>query len=195
MLIAITGGFGSGKSTVGAVFAHEGWRVEDLDAEVHRLYQFPASAFAARLRERWGVRVWPANGPADRAEIGRIVFGRAAEREFLNGLIHPVLRERLVRWRAAARETPAAVEVPLLFELGWETMFDAVAAVWAPRDLRCERLRNRAFDAAEFARREAAQLDPDRKLERADFGIVNLGEPALLEKQCVILIHKLMRKR
>ena len=84
-----------------------------------------------------------------------------------------------------------ALEVPLLFELGWECEFPATLAVWAPAALRRARLRSRGYEAAEVAARDRRQWSPERKLELADYAVINTGSPEFLKSQCKLLIKHL----
>ena len=191
MILGITGPIGCGKSTVSALFREAGWRTADADGICRGLYDDPAGGFAAACRAEWGEAFFT-GGAFDRAKIAQVVFNAPAELEKLTALIYPHLERELDKFTAAAREAGenAAVEVPLLYERGMEKRFDAVLAVWAPRELRHSRLREfRNFDDAEILRREKLQLDADEKLERADYALVNSGGPEMLKAQFLRLIQ------
>ena len=110
---------------------------------------------------------------------------------------HPELERQMTAAIAAARRRPEIVtvwEVPLLFELGWESVFDAVAVVWTEPALRRLRLQARGLTDEEILRREARQWPAERKLEQADYALINNGSAIYLQMQCMELLNNLNRK-
>ena len=193
MILGVTGPIGCGKSTVLELFGKAAWRTTDADTVCRDLYDDPAGDFAAACRARWGDAFFR-DGRFDRAAIAKIVFADPAELRRLTELIYPHLERVLDEFTRRARQdgANAAVEVPLLFENGMEKRFDAVLTVWAPAELRHERLRKyRNFDDAEIRRREALQMDADEKLERADYALINSGSAADLEAEFEELLSRL----
>ena len=193
MILGITGSIGCGKSTVLKLFENADWRIADADAICRALYDDPRGDFAAACRARWGEAFFT-GGRFDRAKIAKVVFNSPEELDRLTDLMYPLLEKELDAFAAAARrdEANAAVEVPLLYENDMEGRFDAVLTVWAPAELRHERLRRfRNFDDAEIRRREALQMDADEKLERADYALVNSGSAADLAAQFEILLAQI----
>jgi dephospho-CoA kinase len=139
---------------------------------VHRLYRDPE--VRAALRDRWGERVFAA-GEVDRRAVGELVFGDAAELDWLEGLLHPRVVEEQGRWRAELEALPdpppvVVVEVPLLYETGGDARFDAVVVITAPEDVRAART-----DVAGAADRGRRLIPDDEKVRRADFAYVNDG--------------------
>ena len=192
MILGVTGSIGCGKSTVLALFREAAWRTADADGICRSFYDDPAGDFAEACRREWGEAFFTA-GEFDRAKIAGVVFNAPAELKKLTDLLYPRLEKELNKFIAAARAAGenAAVEVPLLYENRMEGLFDAVLTVWAPRDVRHARLREfRHFDDAEIARREKLQMDADEKLERADYALVNSGDPGKLKAQ----FSQLMRR-
>ena len=192
LILGVTGSIGCGKSTVLDLFEAASWRVADADAICRRLYDDPAGDFAAACRARWGEAFFTA-GAFDRAKIAALVFADPEALRQLTGLIYPHLERKLDEFVSAARRdgANAAVEVPLLYENGMEKRFDAVLTVWAPAELRHERLRKfRRFNDAEIRRREALQMDADEKLERAADALINSGTPAELQAEFGACIAK-----
>jgi dephospho-CoA kinase len=139
---------------------------------VHELYG--DEEVRALLRERYGERVFAADGSVDRAALGALVFASPDELLWLEGVMHPRVMARTEAWREELARLPdppalAVNEVPLLYEAGAEGRFDAVVAITAPRELRVERAGARVDEREE-------RLIPDvEKLERADFAYVNDG--------------------
>lgn len=171
--VAITGGIGAGKSEALRAFERHGAAVVSSDEIVHALLREDEEVQRA-LVERFGERILDEAGQVQRSEIAGIVFADREELAWLEALLHPrVVREYLGWGERLAREPePPAVcvtEVPLLYEVGGETRFDAVVVITAPRVLREARTQVRPDDRGQ-------RLLPDReKVKRADFSYVNTG--------------------
>jgi dephospho-CoA kinase len=171
--VAITGGIGAGKSEALRAFARHGAETISSDEIVHRLLREDDEVRTA-LRERFGGEVFDDDDNPDRTAIARLVFGRTAELAWLEGLLHPRVAREYLAWREALgrRPEPPAVcvtEVPLLYEVGGESRFDAVVVITAPRDLRTRRSRMAQEE------REQRLLPDEEKVRRADFAYVNDG--------------------
>jgi dephospho-CoA kinase len=169
----VTGGIGAGKSEILRAFARRGAAVLSSDEVVHRLLRTDADVKAAVV-ERFGPGVQGADGEIDRERVADIVFARPDELRWLEELLHPRVIAEYRAWRRALSERldPAAicvVEVPLLYEVGADGLFDAVVAVTAPAEVRATRL------GRSVPERERRLLPDEEKLERADFGYVNDG--------------------
>jgi dephospho-CoA kinase len=191
-LVGLTGGMGAGKSTALAALARLGAATLSTDAVVHELY-----AGDVRLRdavvERWGADVAP-GGSVDRAAIAERAFAAESERRWLEGLLWPLVGERVATWLTEARvrrpAPPAAVvEVPLLFEAGMEGLYDATIAVVAEEGLRGERAAGRGHALTD--ERAARQLSQEEKARRATYTIRNNGSPRELEEKLSEILDKL----
>jgi dephospho-CoA kinase len=161
------------------------------DAVVHELYGDPEMRDA--VVARWGADVAP-GGVVDRAAVARHAFAGPEEREWLERLIWPRVRERIARWRAeqGAREpAPPAlvVEVPLLFEAGSESAYDVTIAVIADDRVRAERAAARGHEAVD--ERAARQLSQQEKAQRATYAVENSGSIAELEAKLSSVLGKL----
>jgi dephospho-CoA kinase len=148
-------------------FAAHGAATNSSDEIVHRLLREDGDVHAA-LRERWGDRVVGPEG-ADRAAIADIVFADSDELAWLEGLLHPKVVEVYTAWRERQTAPVVVIEVPLLYETGGETRFDAVVAITAPAQLREER------SSVPTDARERRLIPDEEKVERADFAYVNDG--------------------
>jgi dephospho-CoA kinase len=147
----------------------------------------------AAVVARWGDEVARA-GVVDRAAVARRAFSSPAEREWLEGLIWPKVRERIAEWRAveAAREpVPRAlvVEVPLLFEGGTESAYDVTIAIVADDRMRAERAAARGHERID--ERTARQLSQQEKAQRATYAVENSGTIAELEAKLSSVLGKL----
>lgn len=193
MIVGLTGGIGCGKSTVLSEFSALGWEIFDADSICRHFYECRDSRVVAALQERWGERVFTADGGIDRRAIADIVFAAGDELVWLNGLFHPLVRELLNKAATKAANSMVICDVPLLYEVGWEGDFDVVIAVWTSPEQQQHRLRQRGWHETEISRRLNCQLDSDKKLEKADFGIINLYDFNLLKQQCIKL-DQIIRK-
>jgi dephospho-CoA kinase len=174
-LVGLTGGIGAGKSEALAALERLGAATLSTDAVVHELYADPE--MVAAVVGRWGDEVAP-GGVVDRAAVARRAFAGDAERAWLEGQLWPRVGERLAAWVAEQRartDPPRAlvVEVPLLFEAGMESGFDATIAIVAPEALREERAGARGHAAV--TERTSRQLSQSEKAARATYVVANEG--------------------
>ncbi len=191
MRVGLTGGIGSGKSEVGKIFAGLGALVIDADA-LAREALAPGSAGLVRIADRWP-QVLLGDGSLDRAGLAAIIFADANAREFVNGLVHPFVRERSAALEASAQPGQIVVhDVPLLFEVGFYKQCDANVLVVAPRQQRIARVIARSgLSRAEVERRMDAQIDPERARILADHTIENNGTLADLHDRATACYRKL----
>ena len=193
--LALTGGIACGKTTAGRFLQEAGFsHIYDTDAICHDLYEHPTPELLEGMRDRWGDEVISSGSRIDRAALSRRLFsGGNREDAFasLNALVHPAVEQRLqeLMHRDAVREDELVlVEVPLLFEIGWESRYSHTIAVWMPREMQIMRLMTRGGLTREEAEsRLAVQMSGDAKLARADFGLINNGGLEHLRKQCFAL--------
>jgi len=181
LAVAITGGIGAGKSEALKSFARHGAATISSDDIVHQLLREDAEVRAALL-ERFGTGILDDAGNIDRAAISRIVFDDREALAWLEGLLHPRVGPYYLERRESLAQRPeppraSATEVPLLFEVGGGTRFDAVVAITAPDDLRRERAR-----VSSQEQRESRLLPDEEKTARADFSYVNDGTRQQLDE-------------
>lgn len=181
-IIGIVGGVGSGKSYVAKMFGDYGCCVIHSDEQVALAYQQPAVREA--LRQRWGDATFNPDGTLNRKRVAERIFASTDERQWLEGVIHPVvaqLRDVTMAEAAATQPRPVAFiwDTPLLFEVGLHQQCDAVVFVETPLDVRLERVRrSRGWDAAELARRENSQWPLDKKRDLSHYTVTNAAESA-----------------
>jgi dephospho-CoA kinase len=192
-IVGLTGGIGSGKSTVAGMLARLGAIVIDADAIVHEL-QAPGAPLLAEIAAAFGPELIDASGALDRAALGEIVFRDEAARERLGRIVHPRVGAEVARRLAAALAAGAEIvvlDIPLLFEgrlagtgSAAHLRFDATVVVWVPEDVQIERQLARDDSSREQAeRRVRAQLPLDEKRRLADHVIDNSGPLAETERQ------------
>lgn len=179
--IGLTGAISSGKSTALAALERLGAATLSTDAETHDLLAAPETV--DRLAARWGDDVRADDDGVDRAKVGEIVFADPDELRWLESVLHPLVGERVVRWRSELpADTPlAVVEVPLLFEAGMDAVFDATLVVVAGDERRRAWLEERGDRSVEA--RSGRQLTEAEKAERATWAVNNDGTPEDLERR------------
>ena len=174
--VGVTGGIGSGKSTVCRLFAERGVPVYDSDSEAKRLMGEDPSLRAA-LVEAFGDETFR-DGVLNRRYLAATVFGDRRALARLEALVHPCVKRDFERWAAERTAEPYVVlECAILYESGMDAAVDRVVAVVA---LRLVRVNARdGASAAEIRRRMAAQLSDDVLSARADYTIVNINREDL----------------
>lgn len=187
-MIALTGGAGCGKSTVLEIFRQLGWKTFDADACCRKLYDTRDERVVTPLLSRWGEAVSSPEGGIDRGAVARMVFRNPDELRWLNSIFHPLVEREML---AAAQDGDVICDIPLLYELGWETRFDQVICVWADRETQRTRLLDRGWSGEDADARIAAQKDNDDKLEKAHIGLINVFSKKMLYEQCLLADEKL----
>jgi dephospho-CoA kinase len=176
-LVGLTGGVGSGKSTVAEMLRELGAEVVDADEASHAVYEPGTPGFAAVVREFGDDFV--TDGRIDRQRLGALVFGDADARHRLNAIVHPLVREWMAAKTAEAALRGATVVVqvvPLLFENGLERLFSTIVLVYVPEELQVERLvKGRGLTPERARAMIAAQMPIDEKRRQAHRVIDNSG--------------------
>lgn len=185
--MGLTGGIATGKSTVSAMLSARGAILIDAD-QIAREVMDPGHAVLNQVVETFGTAILQENGHLDRKKLGEIVFRDNAAREQLNQITHPAIRSEIsLRQATYQAEFPHKLivsDIPLLYEVGLEDMFDAVMVVYVPRELQLKRLMERdSLSEQKAMQRLNAQMDIEVKKERADILIDNSLELAQLESQ------------
>lgn len=176
--IGVTGGIGSGKSTVCRLFAARGIAVYDTDAAAKRLMAEDA-ALRRAIEARFGEESYQ-EGALNRPWLACQVFGDEAALQALNRLVHPAVIADFERWATEQQSAYVVVESAILYEAGLDQAVDKVVAVLAPERLRIERAMQRDGATEEQIRsRMAAQLSDEELHRRADVALVNIFEEDL----------------
>jgi len=184
LLIGLTGGIGSGKSTVAELLAERGAVVIDADLLAREVVE-PGTPGLAAVVERFGEGVLRSDGALDRPALGRLVFADPDARRDLEAIVHPAVRARAAELTAAAPPGAVVVQViPLLAETGQAASFDLVVVVDVAPEVQLARVRARdGLDADEARARVRAQAGREERLAFADIIIDNSGTPAELLAQ------------
>jgi dephospho-CoA kinase len=187
--VGLTGGIGAGKSEALAALSRLGAATISTDRVVHDLYEDPAVRDA--VVDRWGPSV-VVEGRVDRAAVARFAFASDEERGWLEGLLWPLVGQRVAAWRAEeSLRDPVAlvVETPLLFEAGLEGNYDATIAIVAEEEVRAARAGARGHEALD--ERTARQLSQGEKAARATYVVENSGSLRELEQELSGVLAKL----
>ena len=189
ILIGLTGGIGSGKSTVARIFEAEGVPTISSDEIVHKLYAENSDLQSFLVKEF---------GTVNRKEIAKLVFGDSKEnkekRIRLESTIHPLVEEKLREWIITNQAYPLLVnDVPLLFEAKLESRFDYIIVVNADSEIRIKRLmkRNPELSQSEIKDRISSQIPLSEKAKKGDFVINNNSSIEDLQKQISSIIQKI----
>lgn len=188
--VGLTGGIGSGKSTVAELFAQLGVPVIDTDVIAHQLTASGGAAIRA-IRMAFGEAVMHADGTLNRAALRRIVFADQDARRQLEAILHPRIRQEVGRARAALTASYVLIVIPLLVEAGgYRDLLDRVLVVDCPEDLQMERVMMRSGLArGEVETILAAQASRVERLRAADDVIENSGAPEAL-RAAVAALHQ-----
>ena len=179
--VGITGGIGSGKSTVCDILRELDVAVYNSDVRAKELMTESVSLRQA-LVERFGEEVYNAEG-LNRAYLAQRVFGSASELEALNAIVHPAVMADFDCWAEAQQGNYVVLESAILFEAQLENRVDVVVSVMAPESLRVERAMQRDGASREqIMARIKAQMSDDERSDRSKYAIVNIDLEELREE-------------
>jgi dephospho-CoA kinase len=181
--IGLTGGIGSGKSTVSALLAARGAVIVDADRIAREVVE-PGTPGLARIVEAFGEGVLAPDGSLDRAALAAVVFAEPEARRQLDGIVHPLVRARAAELaRAAPPDAVVVNDVPLLVETGQAYSYDLVLVVQADPATRVSRLVQRGLTAEDARARMEAQASDEERRAIADVVLDNSGTPEDLAEQ------------
>jgi dephospho-CoA kinase len=193
--IGITGNIGSGKSTVAKLLVEKGGALIDADAIAKEVTNEPnvLGQIATQLGSDLII-----NGKLDRAKTAELVFNNPEARKILNSIIHPLVQQRSeekMQTLALSSSPPPIIlqDIPLLYENSLEKTLDGVIVVYAPLEVRLERVKSRSnMTDKEFYARDQAQMSLEEKVQQADYVIDNSEGLGSLHQQVNVLWEKLL---
>ena len=195
-IIGITGGIASGKSTVTEFLRRQGYQVIDADQVVHELQESGGRLYQALL-SAFGPAILQEDGRLNRPKLGAMIFGNPELLAQSSQIQNQIIREELAGRRdlLAEKEDIFFMDLPLLFELGYESWFDQIWLVDVTKETQLSRLMTRnALSQKEAEKRIAAQLSLQEKRNRADVLIDNNGPLELTQEQLRDTLQKLERR-
>lgn len=176
MIIGLTGSIASGKSTVSKMLEGLGFPIVDAD-KIARLVVEPGSTVMEKIATQFGAEVLQKDGSLNREKLGQLIFGNAEEREKLNQIIHPAIRQEMIRQKEmhlANGANTVIMDIPLLFESKLESYVDKIIVVAVTPEVQKQRLMERdGFTEQEAMERIASQLPMHVKEEKSDAVINN----------------------
>ena len=188
-IIGLTGGIGSGKSTVSRLFEARGVQVIDADLVARQVVE-PGQAALDQIRQRFGPQVISTSGELDRQRLRQIVFADEEKRAELEALLHPIILSEMLRQGRQARSAYVIFAIPLLLETGQQEHVDRILVIDADEQTRRQRVRLRDnLSDAEIDAIMQAQWPRDERLAAADDIITNNGTTDSLNDQ-VEALHR-----
>ena len=196
VVIGLTGGIGTGKSTVSQILKEKDFPVIDLDIISHEVIKFPM--VMEKIIENFGKEVLEYNNTGNwiisREKLGRVIFGNREKRLILNSIMHPeilrIMREKILECKKENKII--FVEIQLLFEVQWEKEFDYILLVSAEKETQIKRILARDKRSKEEALSIInSQMPLDEKKKRSDYVIENDGNIQDLEKKVDDFLKKI----
>ncbi|MBR5914632.1 MAG: dephospho-CoA kinase [Selenomonadaceae bacterium] len=195
-IIGLTGGIACGKSSVAEIFRRFGAKTFDVDRETHKLLQCGGQLYSAYV-QRFGNIIVEEDGQLNRKLVAEIIFNNESERLWINSVAHPILLNRTRDFLVDCAENGVklvVLEIPLLFEAGWEFLVDEVWAVYVNISKQRWRLMRRdGLNWEQASNKINAQMSAKEIADRADVVINNHRPGSQVRKQVVPLIQKMLQ--
>jgi len=182
LVVGLTGGIASGKSTALKKLEVLGWSVVSADSLVSETLASDG-AVLEKIKQRWGDAVFLPCGSIDKAAVGRLVFGKKLERRWIEDLLHPIVRSKWISFVQSCSSPKCMVELPLLFEKNLQHHLTHTISMFAPQSTVLNRLALRGLSPEDSDARIAAQLPSSAKAALADFVLWGDGSPEHLLAQ------------
>jgi dephospho-CoA kinase len=195
LLVGLTGGIASGKSTVSAMLAERGAEIIDAD-HIARQVVMPGTPAWCKIRDHFGPGVLYPDGSIDRQALADLVFGDQAKLTVLNEITHPAIFARIADRLEDHHDQDVVVvlDAALLIEAGLADGVDVVIVTHSPREIQVERLAAKGVGARDASSRIAAQIEPEKRLARADIRIDNTGSLEALGRRVDEVWEDLQRR-
>ncbi|MEK4336098.1 MULTISPECIES: dephospho-CoA kinase [Bacillus] len=193
LVIGLTGGIASGKSTVSQMIKEKGIRVVDADIIAKEAVS-KGSATLHQIVQTFGEEVLLPNGELNRQQLGAIIFSDEEKRKKLNAIVHPEVRKEMLEQRdegVSNNETFVVLDIPLLFESKLEGLVDRIIVVYTTPELQLSRLMNRNdLSEEEALNRIHSQQPLEEKCQKADRVIENTKDLAFIRKQLENILNE-----
>ena len=188
-VLGLTGGIGSGKSAVSAMFEEFGIQVVDADIVAREVVE-PGSLGLKKITEYFGDEILTSNGTLDRAKLRAIIFADESQKQWLNNLLHPLIRETMLSQLKLATSHYVILVAPLLFENGLEKYCNHTLLIDVPVDVQITRTTARDNVSVELAKQIiASQMSRSDKQQKAA-DILDNNRPLIEVKADVQKLHK-----
>ncbi len=194
--VAVTGGIGCGKSSVLEILKNASFQILDTDKIVHQILCENLD-LKNKIKDEFGEQCLSIKGDINRESLGKIIFKSEEKRNVLNSLIHPIVRKKILDWMTYCenKELITAVEIPLLFECGWERLsWNCIMSIEADANIVKARLLQRGLSKDDIDLRLRAQWPVKLKSELADISIQNNGTKEDLKKTLKTWINSLNKE-
>ncbi|MGX9291092.1 dephospho-CoA kinase [Bacillus sp. A015] len=193
LVIGLTGGIASGKSTVSQMIKEQGIRVVDADVIAKEAVSKGTPALH-QIVQTFGEDVLLPNGELNRQQLGAIIFSDEEKRKQLNAIVHPEVRKEMLKQRDEGinqQETFVVLDIPLLFESQLESLVDRIIVVYTTPELQLSRLMNRNdLSEEEALNRIHSQQPLEEKCQKADRVIENTKDLAFMRKQLQNILNE-----
>ena len=182
LVVGITGGIGSGKTTVVEIFKKLNVPVYIADKKAKSLMQNDSNLIK-RIKKSFGNQSYDINGNLNSTYLSNIVFNDSKKLANLNSIVHPAVRKDFQSWLSQQRAKYVLYESALIFENEQQDKFDCIILVTAPREVRIKRVQKRAnCSANDVIKRMDNQMDEEIKINKADIIIENIKYKELIQK-------------
>ncbi len=191
MIIGLTGGISSGKSTVINLFRKYGYPIVDADLIAREVVE-PKKEAWQKIVHYFGEDILMADQSIDRKKLGALIFSNQEKRMLLNEITHPIIISEIMQQATLLQEqnNHVIVDIPLLFESKREELFDLIIVVYVNKEIQLHRLMNRdQINREEALQKIASQMDLEKKKEKADLIIYNDQSIEETERQVLEIIR------
>lgn len=188
MIIGLTGGIGSGKSTVAQYFRDCGVLIVDTDEIARQLLEPDQPAFKAVIHH-FGKEILKTDGSLDRPQLRTHIFESATDRHWLEALLHPLIKSEVLAY-SKKNHPYFIVEIPLLIEAHFEDVVDRILVVDCPLELQIERIQKRDGTSIDLIQKMIkSQIDRSTRIKKADDIIENTSDRDALKDKVLALHH------
>ncbi|MGP1514953.1 MAG: dephospho-CoA kinase [Bacteroidales bacterium] len=186
LVIGLTGSIGSGKTLIAKVFKHLGVPVYLSDQEAKKLYL--RDNVIAQIKDMFSQEVMT-DGQVNKRKLAELVFKDKKQLNKLNNCIHPLVKQDFEQWVGKQRAPYVIMESAIIYEAGWDAMFDKIISVSTPMNLMLERVQVRDNQTKEqVMRRIANQIPPEEKNNQSDYVIINDNNQLVIPQ--IIKVHR-----